>query len=173
MNARELAKDRWNHVAKPLHSLGRLEEMIVRIADIQQTADVCLSPRCVLVFCGDHGVVEEGVTQSGQEVTALVAKSIAEGTANVNLMASAAQTDVFAVDMGMAQDVPGTIRLKNAYGTANMAKGPAMTRSQAEAAVRSGIDLVGQMKEKGYCLIATGEMGIGNTTASTALACSF
>lgn len=172
MNARELAQYRWNHVAKPLHSLGRLEEMIVRIADIQQTADVCLSPRCVLVFCGDHGVVEEGVTQSGQEVTALVAKSIAEGTANVNLMASAAQADVFAVDMGMAQDVPGTIRLKNAYGTENMAKGPAMTRSQAETAVRSGIDLVGQMKEKGYCLIATGEMGIGNTTASTALACA-
>ena len=172
MNARELAQYRWNHVAKPLHSLGRLEEMIVRIADIQQTADVCLSSRCVLVFCGDHGVVEEGVTQSGQEVTALVAKSIAGGTANVNLMASAAQADVFAVDMGMVQDVPGTIRLKNAYGTANMAKGPAMTRSQAEAAVRSGIDLVGQMKEKGYRLIATGEMGIGNTTASTALACA-
>lgn len=172
MNARELAQYRWNHVAKPLHSLGRLEEMIMRIADIQQTADVCLSPRCVLVFCGDHGVVEEGVTQSGQEVTALVAKSIAEGTANVNLMASAEQTDVFAVDMGMAKDVPGTIRLKNAYGTENMAKGPAMTRSQTEAAVRSGIDLVGQMKEKGYCLIATGEMGIGNTTASTALACA-
>ena len=159
-------------MAKPLRSLGKLEEMIVQIADIQQTADVCLSKRCVLVFCGDHGVVEEGVTQSGQEVTALVAKSIAERTANVNLMASAAQADVFAVDMGMAQDVPGTIRLKNAYGTANMAKGPAMTRSQAETAVRAGIDLVGQMKEKGYRLIATGEMGIGNTTASTALACA-
>ena len=172
MNARELAQYRWDHVAKPLRSLGRLEEMIVQIAGIQQTADVCLSKRCVLVFCGDHGVVEEGVTQSGQEVTALVAKSIAEGTANVNLMASTAQADVFAVDMGMAQDVPGTIRLKNAYGTENMAKGPAMTRSQAEAAVRSGIDLVGQMKEKGYRLIATGEMGIGNTTASTALACA-
>ena len=172
MNARELAQYRWNHVAKPLRSLGRLEEMIVRIAGIQQTADVCLSKRCVLVFCGDHGVVEEGVTQSGQEVTVLVAKSIAEGTANVNLMASAAQADVFAVDVGMAQDVSGTIRLKNAYGTANMAKGPAMTRSQAEAAVRAGIDLVGQMKEKGYRLIATGEMGIGNTTASTALACA-
>ena len=172
MNARELAQYRWNHVAKPLYSLGKLEEMIVRIADIQQTADVCLSPRCVLVFCGDHGVVEEGVTQSGQEVTALVAKSIAEGTANVNLMASAAQADVFAVDMGIAQDVPGTIRLKNAYGTENMAKGPAMTRSQAETAVQAGIDLVGQMKEKGYRLIATGEMGIGNTTASTALACA-
>lgn len=172
MNARELAQYRWNHVAKPLHSLGRLEEMIVRIADIQQTADVCLSPRCVLVFCGDHGVVEEGVTQSGQEVTALVAKSIAEGTANVNLMASAEQTDVFAVDVGMVQDVPGTIRLKNAYGTENMAKDPAMTRSQAETAVQAGIDLVGQMKEKGYRLIATGEMGIGNTTASTALACA-
>lgn len=172
MNAGELAKDRWDHVAKPLRSLGKLEEMIVQIADVQETADVCLSPRCVLVFCGDHGVVEEGVTQSGPEVTALVAKSIAEGTANVNLMASAEQADVFAVDMGMAQDVPGTIRLKNAYGTANMTKGPAMMRSQAEAAVQTGMELVGLMKEKGYRLIATGEMGIGNTTASTALSCA-
>ena len=172
MNAGELAKDRWDHVAKPLGSLGKLEEMIVQIADVQETADVCLSPRCVLVFCGDHGVVAEGVTQSGQEVTALVAKSIAEGTANVNLMASAVRADVFAVDMGMAQDVSGTLRLKNAYGTVNMTKGSAMKRSQTETAVQAGMELVGQMKEKGYQLMATGEMGIGNTTASTALACA-
>ena len=172
MNARDEAKNRWDHVAKPLRSLGKLEDMIVQIADIQQTADVCLDSRCVLVFCGDHGVVAEGVTQSGQEVTALVAGAIAEGTANVNLMASAAQADVFAVDMGMARDVPGTLCRKNATGTANMAKGPAMTQIEAKAAVQAGMELVGLMKEKGYCLIATGEMGIGNTTASTALACA-
>ena len=105
MNAKEQAQARWDHVAKPLNSLGKLEKLIVKIADVQNTPDVRIDKRCALVFCGDHGVVEEGVTQSGQEVTALVAKSIAEGTANVNLMASTAQADVFAVDMGMVQDV--------------------------------------------------------------------
>ncbi|MBQ8620133.1 MAG: nicotinate-nucleotide--dimethylbenzimidazole phosphoribosyltransferase [Clostridia bacterium] len=170
--ARREAIARWNAVAKPLHSLGRLEDMIVQIAGIQETADVRLSPRCVLVFCGDHGVVAEGVSQSGQEVTALVARSIAEGSANVNLMAAVSHADVYAVDMGMAQDVPGMIMRKRAYGTQNMTKAPAMTRAQAQAAVQAGMDLVGEMKEKGYRLIAAGEMGIGNTTVSTAMACA-
>ncbi|MBQ2952751.1 MAG: nicotinate-nucleotide--dimethylbenzimidazole phosphoribosyltransferase [Clostridia bacterium] len=172
MNAREQAQYRWDHVAKPLHSLGRLEDMIVQIADIQQTADVRIGKRCALVFCADHGVVAEGVSQSGSEVTALVAKSIAEGTANINLMASVSGTDVFAVDMGMLTPVPGTIECRIAAGTQNMACGPAMTRAQANQALQAGIDLVGDMKARGYQLIATGEMGIGNTTASTALACA-
>lgn len=171
-SARQEAAVRWNAVAKPLHSLGKLEDMIVQIAGIQETADVCLSPRCVLVFCGDHGVVAEGVSQSGQEVTALVARSIAQGSANVNLMAAVSRTDVYAVDMGMAQDVPGMIVRKRAYGTQNMTRVAAMTSAQAEAAVQAGMDLVGEMKARGYRLIATGEMGIGNTTASTAMACA-
>ncbi len=169
--ARTQACMRWDNVAKPLHSLGRLEDLIAQIAGIQETADVQISPRCVLVFCGDHGVVEEGVTQSGQEVTAAVAGAVIEGTANVNLMAKGL-ADVFAVDMGMARDVAGTIVRKTAYGTKNMAKGPAMTREQAEAAVCAGMELVGEMKKKGYLMAAVGEMGIGNTTASTAICCS-
>jgi len=172
MNAREQAQWKWDHIAKPLHSLGHLEDMITRIAAIQDTADVCIDKRCALVFCADHGVVEEGVSQSGSEVTALVARSIVQGTANVNLMASAAHADVYAVDMGMHEIVPGTIDRRIACGTKNMAKGPAMTRVQAQYALQAGIDLVGEMKEKGYRLIATGEMGIGNTTASTALCCA-
>lgn len=86
MNAREQAQWRWDHVAKPLHSLGLLEDMIVKIAGIHETADVRIDRRCALVFCADHGVVAEGVSQSGSEVTALVVQSIAEGTANINLM---------------------------------------------------------------------------------------
>ena len=171
MKAKEMAQYRWDHVAKPLHSLGRLEDMIVQIAGVQQTADVCIDKRCALVFCGDHGVVAEGVSQSGSEVTALVAKSIAEGTANINLMAGASGTDVFAVDMGMLRTVPGAIDCRIAGGTQNMAQGSAMTRLQAERALQAGIDLVGDMRARGYQLIATGEMGIGNTTAATALAC--
>lgn len=172
MNAQEKAQWKWDHVAKPLHSLGQLEDLIVKIAGIQETADVRIDKRCALVFCADHGVVAEGVTQSGSEVTALVARSIAEGTANINLMASVSGTDVFAVDMGMIGDAPGTIERKIARGTQNMAQGPAMSRDMAERALHTGAELVGEMKSRGYRLIATGEMGIGNTTASTALACA-
>lgn len=170
--ARSRAQQKWDNVAKPLNSLGKMEKLISRIAAIQGTEDMQLSPRCVLVFCADHGVVAEGVTQSGQEVTALVAQSIAEGNANVNLMASAASCDVFAVDMGMVSEVkhPALINCKVACGTKNMALEPAMTRGQVLQAMQAGIDLVGQMKQQGYRMIATGEMGIGNTTASAAIA---
>ena len=171
MNAREQAQWKWDHVAKPLHSLGLLEDMIVKIAGIQETADVRIERRCALVFCADHGVVAEGVSQSGSEVTALVAQSIVEGTANINLMAGAANADVYAVDMGMLKPVPGTIDRRITAGTENMAVGLAMTREQAQRALQAGIDLVGEMKEKGYRIILTGEMGIGNTTASTAMSC--
>lgn len=163
---------RWDRVAKPLGSLGALEDLIAQIAGIQRTADISLAPRCALVFCADHGVTAEGVAQSGSEVTALVACSIVEGTSNVSLMARIAGADVFAVDIGMAGDAPGTIQRKIARGTANMALGPAMTREQAEQAVRTGMDLVGEMKGLGYRLIATGEMGIGNTTAGAAVICA-
>lgn len=170
--ARRMAQEKWDKVAKPLHSLGKMEDIICRIAAIQGREDVHLVPRCALVFCADHGVVAEGVTQSGQEVTALVARSIAEGNANVNLMASAANCDVLAVDMGMAVEVdhPALIKGRIACGTKNMAKEPAMTRNQALQALQTGIDLVGEMKKRGYALIATGEMGIGNTTSSAAIA---
>ena len=172
MNAKEQAQWKWDHVAKPLHSLGLLEDMIVKIASIQGTADVRIDRRCALVFCADHGVVSEGVSQSGSEVTALVAQSIAEGTANINLMASSAHADVYAVDMGMLHPVHGTIDRRISAGTGNMAKGPAMSCEQAQCALQVGMDLVGEMKEKGYQIILTGEMGIGNTTASTAMSCA-
>ena len=118
MNAQEQAQFRWNHVAKPLNSLGKLEQLVVQIAGIQQTADVCINKRCVLICCGDHGVVAEGVSQSGSEVTALVAQSIVAGTANINLMASVSGTDVYALDFGMSTPVMGTIDCRIAAGTA-------------------------------------------------------
>lgn len=169
----EQARLHWDRVAKPLHSLGLLEDMIVKIAQIQQTEDVRIDRRCALIFCADHGVVAQGVSQSGQEVTALVARSIAEGTGNINLMASAAQMDVFPVDVGMAQPVEGVMQRVVQRGTDDFSRGPAMSREKAQAALETGIQLAGEMKEKGYQLIVTGEMGIGNTTASAAMACAF
>ena len=156
--AMDEARRRWDAVAKPLHSLGLLEDAVVKIAGVQGTADVSLAPRCAVIFCADHGVVARGVSQSGQEVTSLVARSIAEGTANVNLMAGVAHADVFAVDMGMATPVdhPGMIAKSQGRGTADFSLGPAMTRAQAESAVQAGMDMAARMKEKGYRLMAVG-----------------
>lgn len=170
MNVKEQAKWRWDHVAKPLNSLGCLEDLVVQIAQVQNTADVRIDKRCAVVFCGDHGVVEEGVSQSGSEVTALVARSVAEGTANINLMAGAASTDVFAVDMGMCTPIPGVWDYRCGSGTQNMTKGPAMTRMQAEKALCAGKQVMHRLKTMGYQLAVIGEMGIGNTTATSAMA---
>ena len=169
MNVHDKARRRWDSVAKPLHSLGLLEDLIMQIAGVQGTEDVCIDRRCALVFCGDHGVVRQGVTQTDSSVTALVAKAIAEGTGNINLMAAGAHTDVLAVDMGMLEPVPGTVDRHAGRGTNDMTKGPAMTRAQAEEAIRAGMEQMKALQEQGYRIAVIGEMGIGNTTAASAV----
>ena len=170
MNVQQQARKRWDSIAKPLHSLGLLEDLVVRIAETQGTPDVRIDRRCVLVFCGDHGVVRRGVSQTGSSVTALVAKSIAEGTGNINLMASSANADVLAVDMGMLTRVPGTTDRHVGNGTADITEGPAMTREQAEKAISVGTEMMKSLSEQGYQVAVIGEMGIGNTTAASAVA---
>ncbi len=167
----ERAKRRWDSIAHPLHSLGLLEDAIVTIAGVQGTDRVELKKRCVVPFCADNGVVAQGVTQSGQDVTAIVTENFCTGQTSVCAMARAAGADVLPVDIGVAQDVSGEgLRVhKIAYGTADITQGPAMTREQAADAILYGMDLVGQLKAEGYRLIATGEMGIGNTTTSSAV----
>lgn len=162
-------RKKWDSIAKPLHSLGLLEDLVVRIAKVQETPDVCIDRRCVLVFCGDHGVVRKGVSQTGSEVTAVVARSIAAGTGNINLMASSVNTDVLAVDMGMLTRVPGTIDRRVGNGTADMTEGPAMSRAQAERAIAEGMGLIESLSRQGYRIAVIGEMGIGNTTAASAV----
>ena len=166
--AKEEASRRWDSIAKPLHSRGKLERDIIRIAGIQRTAAVRLEKKALLVLCADNGVVEEGVTQTGQEVTAIVAENFLTGNTSAAIMAQKAGVDLFPIDMGMAADtqVPN---YKVAYGTRNMAKEPAMTREQALQAVLTGIRLAKEKKEEGYDLLAVGEMGIGNTTTSSAV----
>ena len=169
MNVQDKARKRWDSVAKPLHSLGLLEDLIVQIAGVQGTENVRIDRRCALVFCGDHGVVRQGVTQTDSGVTALVAKAIAEGTGNINLMAAEAHTDVLAVDMGMLTAVPGVTDRHAGRGTADMTEGPAMTRIQAEEAIRAGMEQMRELHEQGYQIAVIGEMGIGNTTAASAV----
>ena len=165
------ADRRWNAIAHPLGSLGLLEESIIRIAGITGSADIDLSRRAVVVMCADNGVVEEGVTQTGQDVTAIVTENMAVGDASVCAIARTAKADVVPVDVGVARPVVGEgIRQKNVRrGTANMTKGPAMTREETVQAILTGIDMVKELKEAGYSLLATGEMGIGNTTTSSAV----
>ena len=165
------ARRRWDSIAKPLHSLGLLEDAVVQIAGITGDPSYSIGRRAVAIFCADNGVVEEGVTQAGSEITALVAKNFTQGRASVCKMARVAHADVFPVDVGMKTDVEGVERRKTARGTGNMTRGPAMTPQQARAAVEAGIGVARGLKERGFRIAATGEMGIGNTTTSSAVVC--
>ncbi len=170
--AREAALLRWGQIAKPLGSLGLLEDAVVQIAGVTGDARYSIARRVVLVLCADNGVVRRGVTQAGSEVTAVLARGAVRGSLTVNKMAKVAGADVVAVDMGVAEALalPGLVNRRIAPGTADIAAGPAMTRDEAERAVQAGIELAVQMKAEGYKLLCTGEVGIGNTTTSSAVA---
>ncbi len=170
--AMEEAKIRWNRIAKPLHSLGILEDAVVQMAGINGNPDVRIGRRAVVVMCADHGVVAEGVTQSDSSVTAVVAAAMAKGDGNINSLAQTYHADVIPVDIGMLSSVPedGVKNLKVACGTGNIAVGAAMTKAQGVEALQRGMDMVRLCREQGYDIIVTGEMGIGNTTPSSALA---
>ena len=166
------ARTQWDGIAKPLGSLGLLEKAIVRIAGMTGSANVCLNRRGILVLCADNGVVKEGVSQSPSDITLLVAENLTKKQTSVCRMAKVADADVIPVDMGMIRrlDTPLLLDRHIADGTHNIAEGPAMTRAQAVKALQAGISLVESCREQGYDILATGEMGIGNTTTSSAVA---
>ncbi|WP_178044133.1 nicotinate-nucleotide--dimethylbenzimidazole phosphoribosyltransferase [Luxibacter massiliensis] len=170
--SQEEAKLRWMSVAKPLFSLGKLEDAVIRMAGIKGTADFELKKKGLVIMCADNGVVAEGITQTGQEVTAAVAGNFKKKAASVAIMGELAGVDLFPVDIGMVSDVPSVTRpeYKVAYGTRNFAEEPAMTEVQVWEAIQVGIHMVSVLKGQGYDLLATGEMGIGNTATSSAVA---
>ena len=171
--AEELAQRRWDSIAKPLGSLGRLEAAVVRIAGMRGTPQVSIRRRALVIMCADNGVVAEGVTQTGQEVTAAVTENFTRGATSVCAMARVAGCDLYPVDIGVAADLgdcSGLIRHKVARGTRNLLWEPAMTRPQAEDALCFGAQLAQELAGQGYELLTTGEMGIGNTTTSSAMA---
>lgn len=167
----ELAQKHWDSIAKPLRSLGRLEIFWNRIAAVQKTEFPDISQRAVVVMCADNGVVAEGVTQTDSSVTAVCTEAIACGRSNINVLADTFGAKVYAVDIGVAKDLhcEKIISRKIAYGSGNIAKGPAMSAENAEKAVSVGIDMAEELSENGVKLIVTGEMGIGNTTPVSAL----
>lgn len=170
ISAAALAKRRWDSIAKPLGSLGKLEEMVIKTAALTGGANVDISRRCVAMFCADNGVVAEGVTQTGSEVTAIVAANAAHGKSTVCAMARTVGAEVYPVDVGMLTRADGVADRHVADGTMNFTLGPAMTPEQAMRAIQAGIDAVKELAENNYRLIVTGEMGIGNTTTASAVA---
>lgn len=190
--ARQAAEEHWASLAHPLGGLGLLEDDLCGIAALTGSADIALKPAAALVFCADNGVVAEGISQTDASVTAIVADNITRNRTSVCRMAASAGVQVAAVDMGIrdfqaGQGENALFSRRIANGTANIRKGPAMTREQAAASVNAGIGLAGlfsgnlqgeagedgilrQMgKGKPFRLLAAGEMGIGNTTTAAAI----
>lgn len=172
VEAKVACKARWDSLAKPLGSLGDLEEYVVRIAGLTGDVFYTIDNRAVIVFCADNGVVNNGVSQAGMDVTNIVASGIPFGKTAICVMAKIAKCEIIPVDMGIAVSACPT-GLKDhriAPGTQDIVLGPAMSREQAIKAIETGICLVEEQKYRGYRILAQGEVGIGNTTTASALA---
>ena len=162
----------WDSVAKPLDGMGDFEFLTAKIGAVLGDENIDISKKAVIMMCADNGVVAEGISQSGQEVTLAVAKSMAGKASSVGRMAMTAGADTIPVDIGINSDesVKGLLQRKVRMGTRNFAKEPAMTRAETLEAIAAGIEIVRGCKANGCRIIATGEMGIGNTTTSAAMA---
>lgn len=160
-----------NSLTKPPGSLGRLEDIAIRAAGISGELAPDYGKRAVIVMAGDHGVCEEGISAFPAEVTPQMVMNFLAGGAAVNVLARGARADVLCVDMGVNADLAheALITCKTRKGTGNMTREAAMTRDEAAAAVLGGFELVARLAGEGYRMFATGDMGIGNTTASAAL----
>lgn len=161
---------RLDSLTKPQGSLGQLEHIAKQLGGIQQTSNPKILKKAVLTMAGDHGVVEEGVSAFPQEVTPQMAYNIMNGGAAINVLARQANAEVFLTDVGIAFPIEGQLIQKRvADGTKNMTKGPAMSRQEALQALLVGASVAEEKIREGYNLFATGELGIGNTTPSSAI----
>lgn len=170
------AWERLDSLTKPAHSLGTLEHIAVRVACIQKTVKPSVGVKCIHVMAGDHGVVAQGVSPFPQDVTWQMAANVVSHGAGINQIADSTGASVEVFDVGIARDVSflkGVADRKIALGTADMSKGAAMTREQAAQAVLVGMDEAARVAAAGCTLIGTGELGIGNTTAASAVVSAY
>jgi len=173
------ARNHLNNLAIPQGSLGELLSLAEQLAAIKKSLKPSVRSKTVVTIAGDHGVVEEGVSAFPQEVTPQMVANFVAGGAAINVLGEVAGARVLVVDMGVAADLSDLVKegkilsYKVGNGTRNMAQGPAMTREQAEKVLEAGIDIVGKLVGEGVELLATGDMGIGNTTASSAILAVF
>ena len=171
-SAGQAAQARLDDLTKPLGSLGRLEELARRLAEIRGTAKLAQPLAAVAVFAADHGVAQAGVSPYPAEVTPQMVFNFLAGGAGINVLARHSGAQVRVVDVGVNydfDDTPGLIKAKVAKGTANLMQEPAMTLDQARQAIAVGSQVAAQLIEEGHDLLIAGDMGIGNTTPCAAL----
>lgn len=174
----EQAEQRLDNLTKPRGSLGRLEEFAKQLVAITENPMPVLDKKVIFTFAGDHGVADEGVSAFPKEVTRQMVFNFLNGGAGINVLARQAKAEVVVVDIGVdydfseQKDTPLVIK-KVVKGTKNMTKGTAMTRDEALKCIGVGLDLANEYKKKGFNIFGTGEMGIANTTPSSAIAAVF
>ncbi|MEZ4860468.1 MAG: nicotinate-nucleotide--dimethylbenzimidazole phosphoribosyltransferase [Caldilineaceae bacterium] len=172
----EMVGNQQQNLAKPANALGRLEKLSIRLAGITRQMNPPLAPRTVIICAGDHGVTREGVSAYPAAVTAQMVRNFLAGGAAINVLARQFGVNVIVADIGVAEDLPSDAQLRSykvRYGTDNFAQGPAMSRAEAVTAVEAGIKVANAEIDAGTNLLLTGDMGIGNTTASAAITAVF
>lgn len=165
------AKKRLDRLIKPIGSLGKMEGICMQLAGIYEEKEFDTSKKVIIAFAGDHGVYEEGVAPDPQNLTVLQFPNFTKGICGVGVISKFVGADVVAVDVGIDCDekLEGVLDYKIRKGTSNMAKGPAMSREEAIRSLEIGIEVSEECIKKDYKVIGIGEMGIGNTTPSTAI----
>ncbi|MBZ4644850.1 MAG: nicotinate-nucleotide--dimethylbenzimidazole phosphoribosyltransferase [Petroclostridium sp.] len=168
-------KKRLDSLTKPIGSLGRLEDIVMQLAGISGEVFPKVDKKNVIIMCADNGVVEEGVSSCPKSVTAEVTRNFTRGITGINIFARHANSDITIVDIGVDAEIEcqQVLNRKIRWGTGNIAKGPAMSKSEAIKAIETGIDIVSALKKKGVNLLGTGEMGIGNTTTASAIVATY
>lgn len=169
-------RDGFAKMDKPAASLGKLEQMVVQLAGMVGSELPDKLKTAMVLMCGDHGIAKYGVSAYPQEVTRQMINGYMRGTAGATVLARHAHADVYVCDVGTAFDLSDMEKVydkKVAWGTQDFTQGPAMTSKQAEAGIRVGIEMADMCIDKGYNMLYTGEMGIGNTTSTAAIASAF
>ncbi len=168
---KEKIKLKWDGLVKPLGSLGTLEELSIKIASITNEEKNNIDKKAIVVMASDNGILEEGVSGSPQEFTSLLTKSMVKGITGVATLAKFTNTDIITVDIGLNSNYThqNLISRKIAYGTKNFIKEPAMTYQEAIKSIEIGIEIGDKLYSEGYQILGTGELGMGNTTTSTAV----
>lgn len=171
LDAKKMASERLDKLAKPIGSLGVLEEIVIKMAGITGNVHNKIQKRNVVIMCADNGVVEEGVSAPPQEFTKILTENLTKGLTGVSILSKLANSDITIIDIGINGKLnnPKILNKKISYGTNNMTKGPSMTIEEAIKAIEVGIEVADSLYDEGYDILGTGEMGIGNTTTSAAV----
>ncbi|MEN8905679.1 MAG: nicotinate-nucleotide--dimethylbenzimidazole phosphoribosyltransferase [Clostridiales bacterium] len=164
-------KNKLDNLIKPIGSLGRLEDISIKVSGITGKIKNTIDKKCIIIMASDNGICEDGVSCSPKEITYEQTLNFTKGITGINILAKHASSDIKIIDIGIDSEInhPDIIDKKIRKGTSNISKGPAMSRFEAIKAIETGIEIVTSLVKEGYNLLGTGEMGIGNTSTSSAI----